>query len=75
MVAAHKVLDERSGREGKPIARQLPLGWVRFGPTPTESVSFPRAYQNEENSDNDADRRLEQLVSNFWDTEAVGQTD
>ena len=75
VVAAHKVLDERSGREGEPIARQLPLGWVCFGPTPTESVSFPRAYQNEEISDNDADRRLEQLVSNFWDTEAVGQTD
>ena len=74
----HKFLREVNGKHPKdPVARQIPLGWVCFGPTSKNSLSInthanmTRTYRTGQvNVDETKD-----LLRKFWELDAIGIRD
>ena len=74
----HKVLREVNGSHPKdPMARQIPLGWVCFGPTSTNSsvantqVHMTRTYHTSQSNVDETN----ELLRNFWELDAIGIKD
>jgi len=63
----HSAQEERIGRDGEPIARRTPLGWLCFGPAICQE-----AQRNQHSLLAVETTDLQTLVRNFWDLEAVG---
>ena len=65
----HSVVDERPGKQGEPIARRTPLGWICFGPTIETSTRQQKIHTTTMLGIPPEQPELEQMVRSLFELE------